>query len=913
MKWYYWMFLAVYTVPGYCQKPPLERDDLGKWPRVTYVGISNDGKYGYSMMEDASNRAYRLTIEAFSHIGRQSIEVGAKRRAAFSEDSRFLIFGGLHDSVGIVDLKAWSIKYMPGVGRFQLSANRRVPLLAIPMSRDRLTLYNLLSGDSRTLADVDNYQFSDDGRFLAVAHSAAGILGKKVITLFDVLNKGEKAIWMGDTVGDITFDRGAGQVAFWGITNGERSVYLFKVGDTTASPWVSADVDRLPSGWGIAGAPMNFSRNGERLLFSVVKSSKAVAPIGVRASTVDVWRYRDHYLQTEQLSSPEYYKELLDPSTVLASVAVGEHRVTVLQDSIKLPVPGKTFGNFIYMYQTDFSHYPADPVDPAVCKDFFWVSLRTGEQEQIVSDANSQSFSVSPEGRYFCWFDTKKLEYWCFDGLTRKKINISELIPTPLYDSEAVAVGRRDCTYGLAGWAAADSIMLVYDHYDIWKVALSGRQSAVCLTNGLGRADKMVLGIVNTDQDQANLAETNLKEFSPDEGILLAGFSREKKESGFFSLAGLRRHLLKRLIWGPEYFYIPRIGETGYVEYPQFENFPRKAKDCNAYLIARMTEREYPNWWYTRDFKVLTPVTDLHPEVKVNWLTTKLVHWRMPDGRISQGILYRPENFDSTRKYPVIFTYYEKRSDQLHQYLFPDYTRGRIDIPYFVSNGYVVFVPDIYYKQGHNGIGVVNAVQSAARYLERFPWVDSTRFGLQGHSFGGWETNYLITHTTLFKAACEAAGVSDQISGYDELQARWGVSRQWLYESLSQGSPYGQDSTPWSATSQYLENSPVIAADRVVTPLLMMQGDNDPSVPFGQSIEFFMALRRAGKKVWLLQYEKEGHQLGQTANAVDFTVRIKQFFDYYLMNAAPPRWMTQGVPLFRKGTGLELDSRNAVP
>jgi dipeptidyl aminopeptidase/acylaminoacyl peptidase len=282
---------------------------------------------------------------------------------------------------------------------------------------------------------------------------------------------------------------------------------------------------------------------------------------------------------------------------------------------------------------------------------------------------------------------------------------------------------------------------------------------------------------------------------------------------------------------------------------------------------------------------------------------------------MSQGILYRPENFDSTKKYPLIFDYYERRSDELHEFLLPDFCTARIDIPYFVSNGYLVFVPDIYYRQGHNGEGACNAVLSAARYLSQFPWVDSTRIGLQGHSFGGWETSYLITHATLFRAACEVAGVSDQVSGYDELQGNRGTSRQDLYEGNSQGASYGYGVTPWTAPSLYMGNSPVFFADRVTTPLLIMHGDADHKVPFEQSVEWYLALHRAGKKVWFLQYQKEDHVLSRYADKLDFTVRMKQYFDYYLKGSPPPKWMTVGVPAYEKGaeTGLELDRSGRLP
>ncbi len=131
-------------------------------------------------------------------------------------------------------------------------------------------------------------------------------------------------------------------------------------------------------------------------------------------------------------------------------------------------------------------------------------------------------------------------------------------------------------------------------------------------------------------------------------------------------------------------------------------------------------------------------MTTLVPQKNYNWYTTEHVHWKLPDGKPSEGILYKPENFDPAKKYPLIFYYYERDADCLNFYLNPEPSNGRINIPWFVSNGYLVFVTDIYYRNGYPGRSALNSVESAAKYLSRYPWVDSRHMGIQGHSFGGF-------------------------------------------------------------------------------------------------------------------------------------------------------------------------------
>jgi dipeptidyl aminopeptidase/acylaminoacyl peptidase len=909
------LLFIFYAFSALGQKPALNTSQLGKWPTVETVGISNDGHYYYSVVNDPSRLGLTLILTADASAGGRSIVVDGASYLTFSADSRWAIFLGPKDTLGIVDLHTFSTQYFSGVASFRVSSSCKMPCVVFlsATAERQLTLYYLASRKSQTFAGVKAYVFAANGNRLAIIHSIDSSQGAAAaVTVLNIPIGKDALVWRGESVGNLSFDPAGRQLAFIGTVGGTRSLYYFEDGQHGAIPWVDRHSDGVPAEYGIADASLKFSEDGKRVLFSVEKPVQTRTSLVDGLRSVDVWTYKDPYLQSEQSSNPSYFRDLLDPSAFLAVAAVGQHRVIVTQRPSNELVSNTAFNDLLYMKDEDPVKYRRSP---EVKVGLSVLSTITGNQMELLPGAHIVYTTVSPQGRFLLWFDTDKLEFWCFDGVSDKKTNMSALIPFPIYDEDAAAIGRRNGVFGIGGWSEGDATVLIYDQYDIWKVDPTGQKPAVCLTGGQGRASKTVLGVVNTGAEEVSMAEAIPKTISSNESILLTGINRKTKESGYFRVSDLEHHVLRKLCWAPACYYIARIGATGNVEYPRYVNFPRKAKDADSYLICSMTAKDYPNWSITSDFKTLTPVTNLHPEAGVNWLTSKLINWQMTDGHFSQGILYRPENFDPTRKYPVIFDYYEKRSDDLHNYMMPDFIGSRIDIPYFVSNGYLVFVPDIYFKPGHNGDGTLNAVVSAARFLEQFPWVDSTRFGLQGHSFGGWETNYLITHSTLFKAACEVAGVSDQISGYDELQFGRGAYRQDIYEVVGQGSPYGLGITPWTASQEYIENSPVMYVDRVTTPLLIMQGDADRAVPFGQSVELFMALRRAAKKVWFLQYEKEGHILSREADARDFTVRIKQFFDYYLMNALPPKWMTKGVPLYKKGeaSGLELDLSGAVP
>jgi dipeptidyl aminopeptidase/acylaminoacyl peptidase len=306
------------------------------------------------------------------------------------------------------------------------------------------------------------------------------------------------------------------------------------------------------------------------------------------------------------------------------------------------------------------------------------------------------------------------------------------------------------------------------------------------------------------------------------------------------------------------------------------------------------------------DLERARPLSRINPQqAEYNWLTVELHHWKMFDGKMSEGLLYKPENFDSTKKYPIIFYFYERDAETRYQYMAPQPVRASINVPYFVSNGYVVFDPDIFYKTGQPGEDAYNSVISAVRYLSHFKWVDTTKIGIQGHSWGGYQVAYLITRTNLFAAAEAGAPVANMTSAYGGIRWSAGISRQFQYERSQ--SRIG--STLWQRPDLYIKNSPLFRADKITTPLLMMHNDADGAVPWYQGIEYFSALRRLGKKVWLMQYNGEDHGLGERRNRKDWSMRLCQYFGYYLKGEAPARWITDGVPATLKGIdwGLEVE------
>ncbi len=330
---------------------------------------------------------------------------------------------------------------------------------------------------------------------------------------------------------------------------------------------------------------------------------------------------------------------------------------------------------------------------------------------------------------------------------------------------------------------------------------------------------------------------------------------------------------------------------------------PLKAKFANKYIVERMSATEYPNLYVSDDLKEFRAVTALEPQKKFKWYSTELCHWRLPDNMTAAGVLYKPENFDPQKKYPVIFFYYERYSAALNNYIHPDLSTGVMNIPWFVSNGYLVFVPDIYYIDGYPGRSALNSIVSAAHFLSKRSYLDSNHMGLHGHSFGGFETNYIVSRTAIFAAAATSDGESDLIGAYGY------ASR---YYEQGQGR---MGATLWSSFDRYAENSSISRANKVTTPILILHNREDRIVPVAQGQEWYNDLSHAGKRVWMLSYNSEDHDIHKVVNQLDYSIRLSQFFNHFLKGAPPPKWMTKVV---NSGVGgiessLELDNSGGTP
>ena len=641
---------------------------------------------------------------------------------------------------------------------------------------------------------------------------------------------------------------------------------------------ITKNHDRIPSQYTIGGdRRINFSKSGAVISFGVqpILPIKDTSLPEFDRVSIDIWHYADPNLQTVQLKNLD--ATIKSTETVLYRPS--DNSVTYLGKIKERDLIKTAEGDGRYTYALiDSSYTISSQWQGFSQRDLYVIDNNTGNATLIQKKVKLNQLSPSYDGQYLVYYVEDQKKYKSYHVSTGISKNIMNDILVPLYDEENDMPDDPNA-YGIAKWMQDNKHFLVYDKYDIWWVDAEGKSPSIKLTNG--RATKTIYRFIETDNERQFL--------SSDAVILLKSFNEVDKSEGIASLS----------LGTKKIFVINQL--------PMHLTTILGAKKSNHLMVVQEDEKQSPNI-YTYQFDTLRQnpkaITQLNPQQNnYNWLTTQLVKWKSYTGKTAEGILYLPENFDAKKKYPMIVYFYERNNQTLHNYLPPSPTPSRLNIPFFASRGYIVFVPDIWYTKGYPGQGAYDYIVSGTRAIVQKGFVDSTKIGLQGQSWGGYQIAYLITKTNLYAAAWAGAPVVNMTSAYGGIRWGTGLNRQFQYEKTQ--SRIG--ASLWERPDLYIKNSPLFDLPKVTTPLVIMSNDADDAVPWYQGIEMFTAMRRLDKKVWLLVYNNEAHNLVERKNRKDIQVREQQFFDAYLKGAPMPTWLQSGVPAIMKGRTLGLD------
>lgn len=923
------------------QKKPFDHDVYDLWNHINESAISNNGDWVLFSLgpreKDAELRVKGTASDRFYRVARGE-------KAEFSADSKFAVFQIKafadsvkqakrdkkkdeqmpKDSLGILNLDTGDIIRVARVKSFQMpeKAGGWVAYLlekAIakkdtsekkaeatekgkelgekkPDKKDdekkkkkaegtELVLRNLNSGEESVFADAVSYHFSDNGKWLVYTAANKDSSADGIFAVETTSGKATPILTGAGDYKQVALDEAGTQVAFLANRDDFQSdqpsytFYYWKIGSATPKALAKMGTSGIPEGWWVSEhGEVSFSKNGKRVFFGTAPKP-APEPDEEEPEDekvkLDIWNWKDPLLQPMQLKNVKRENE----RSYRAVVQLDKGQVVQLANENIPEIFLAEKGDLdLALGSSNLPYRQLISWDSPRYYDFYIVDVKAGNS-RLVQKKLQDNARLSPAAKYIFWWDRDKLTWYALSTKGGDPVNVSAKIPYPL-EYELHDWPYKPDSYGNAGWTKNDEMLLLYDKHDIWAVDPNGRNAPRCITEEFGRKNNLRFRYVQLDREETAI--------DPQKPMLLSVFDLKTKADGYYRDQVNTSNEPGKLI-----MVDAALGRL------------RKAKDSDRLLFTRESFQEFPDLWVADlDFNDMHKMSDANPQQSdYLWGTAELVEWNSADGVPLQGILYKPENFDPNKKYPMMVYFYEKMSDGLHRHQTPAPSRSSINFTFYASRGYVVFVPDIPYKVGFPGESCVNAVVPGILHLVNLGFVDRERIGVQGHSWGGYQIAYMVTRTNIFRAAEAGAPVANMTSAYGGIRWGSGMSRMFQYEK-SQSRIGG---TLWESTQRYIENSPLFWADKIETPVLMMHNDGDTAVPWYQGIEFFVALRRLGKPVWMLNYNGEAHGLGKYINQKDFAVRMQQYFDYYLKDAPVPVWMQEGVPAVEKGKTLGLE------
>ena len=877
----FFICLSAYcTLSAQEAKKAMTFEEMVSWKRITEQSISHDGKWVACKMEPWRGDA---SILVYNAKGEMTASFRPAGHAEFSVSSRYLLVTKKPEleKVEALKLKKTKEEEMPAdeliifnlpdkketidsLKSYKLSET--ADWIAYKRNSKSDTVLHVRSLDGlkeAIMADVKEFGFAKKGNILYYTTDST-------LSTFTP-DKGRSLIFEGKgVIKKVSFDETGNKIAFLhspdkDSTATQCTLYLSE-NNAPARQIANREQSFIPAGWVISeNGDLRFSEYAQRLFFGTAPApqQKDTTVLADNRPDVQIWKWDEAVQYTQQVFNKE--KDL--KKSYAAVYNIPENKLIQLADKEIPTLQTAAEGNAsIALLSTNLPYATEQMWEGRSRYDIYTVNLETGDRQQIKKATNTHML-LSPKGAYAYWYCAQDSSWYTRSMSDGKEYRLTTPASFTAWDEDN-DVPDYPSPHGLAGWTANDQYLLIYDRYDIWKFDPTAQTSPVNLTLN-GRKEQLSYRLVKLDKEKKfiNLTEPQL----------LLAFNEKTKGSGYYSTHLSAPAVPKTLLAG---------------------NFmlktPVKAKDANAVIYTSETFEQYPDIRLSDlAFKKSVRLTNGgEQQADINWGTAEPVSWISLDGILLEGIVYKPENFDPNKKYPVIVNFYERNSETLYAYHMPEPHRSTIDYHFYTSNGYIIFNPDVRYVDGYPGESCYNCVMPGITSLIAKGYVDEKAIGAQGHSWGGYQVAYLATRTSLFSAIESGAPVVNMFSAYGGIRWGSGLNRSFQYE-------HGQSrigGTPWDSPLQYMENSPLFNMDKVATPILIMHNDNDGHVPWYQGIEYFVALKRLQKPVWMLNYPGEIHWPMRLANRIDFQKRMFQFFQHYLNKQPMPQWMSEGVP-----------------
>lgn len=907
--------LALFSaaVVSHAQKPALDHSVYDDWKSLSQIQIPDGGDWA---MYTVAPQQGDVVLHIYNVRTGKQYKIDRASAATISEDATKLVFriAPLYeqtrqakikkkkadqmpkDTLGILDLVSGKIEKIAQLKSLKTPQVLRSYVAFQKSNKDNDTLYvlNIKTNKVDSIKHVEAYSFPEQGETLAyitkpgkkdsltvrglyvyypsTATSTAVLTGEKKASFGTIIRqdkKGEKIVFFAslDTAKD---------------ASKKMDMYLYSNGQTTKV--LAHDAKALPKGWKIGeNYLVTFHKNYFTFGTQPIPRERDTTLVEFEQAKLDIWVWNEDYIQPIQKVNLPFDKG----RSYLAKINYdGSGFVQIADESVlpSLSIGEENEQDYI-LASGDKPYRVMKSWETNAIADIYKISLKDGSRQRIMEAAPLERMVASPDGAYYVAYNAKERNWYQYTLASGEMKNLTGDLGVNFWDEE----DDHPMWPGAAGnlvWSEDSKFFLIRDAYDYWRFDPTGKEAPKMLTEGKGRLNGVTYTFVNPLNKRTDHPVMQRIRIRKDAPAYFTTLNHKTKERGVARKDITRRGaVMEKLVEGPNTYAALSVSSS--------------PKQKAVIVYTKACFEKGTDLYITKDsFKSQTQLTDINPQMrKYNWGTVELVNWKSADGKFAEGLLFKPENFNPEKKYPVIIYFYERYSDDLYAARVPAPSASTVNIPYFVSNEYICFIPDIRYTDGHPGKSALNYIMPACDMLCQYPWIDGDNMAIQGQSWGGYQVAYMITQTGRFKAAGAGAPVSNMTSAYGGIRWESGRARTMQYERGQ--SRIGTDL--WSGFDLYVENSPLFHVPNVTTPVLIMHNDADGAVPWWQGIEFFNGLRRCGKQAWLLQYNDEAHNLRERRNRKDLSRRLEQFFGHFLKGEPMPVWMSKGVPATVKG------------
>ncbi|MDZ7718014.1 MAG: prolyl oligopeptidase family serine peptidase [Balneolaceae bacterium] len=900
------------------EKVKLEPNDYEEWQRITNTAFSNDGSWFAYNIELVDGDGWLMIKKVASDsTGEHKFMHGISPE--FSENNEWAAFQiGVSEEeeknleqqnervqykLGLMNLASANVDTFENIQQFEFSETGNHIVMNKYKPEDQkgggeIVVRNLQTGQNQLIGNVSEYTFNEEGTLLAIAIDASEKLGNGV-QLLNLKNQ-HMAVLESDTANfkNLTWSEEENALAFVkAITNDQyknktHEIYAYRnlPSSTEANVFRQNRFEEFPADHRIVEfRDLIWTDDGNTIFFGIQewekneKPTKPDTPGDSEAETdstknekqdvdpdedldptnVEIWHWQDDQIQPRQ----EVLQNSLKEENHLSAWHLDKDSFVQLGDSLMENV--SLTGD--HQHAVGYVEKPYEPTFEEEWRDIYLIDVNTGEREKILE--RREIVNTSPGGDYLLYFWDN--EWRAYDIEERKEINLTGDVNTRFENYHIVTGSEQQPPFGNGRWAKDDAWILLYDEYDVYRATPDG-DVIEKLTNGSQDSIRYRQVYLDMEDDFVE----------PDEALYFHMYGDYTKKRGYARLGNNDR--LHTLLYKDQ--QINRLN---------------KAKDAEKFIYSAESSTDSPDFFYVeRDFNNPIELTNTNPQQEnYYWADDELITFHNERGKKLQGRLLYPANYNPDKKYPMIVYIYERRSQDMHSYTIPTRTN-----PYnfrrFSSEGYFVFQPDITYELRDPGMSAVKSVLPAVEKVLETGMIDKDKLGLTGHSWGAYQTSFIITQTNMFNSAVAGAPLTNMVSMYNSIYWNSGMTDARIFE-ISQGrfpDPW------WMDWDKFIDNSPIFNMKNTETPLLVEFGTDDGAVDFNQGVELYTTMRRMEKPFVMLVYEGENHGLAREENQIDYATRAFEWHDHYLNGKPAPKWIKEGLPYLQRPEIVEEDN-----